>query len=296
MNVLVLFLIQFGLAAFDNRHHYENWQTTAVLPGIPKHGEFDVLFMGTSRCHTLRMFGNQERVESILSARTINFGSYDAGPLVNMTYYSYFLGRGNSARKVVYCIDPFVMYSDNFNRDWPFVQNEIFRVDFMVEMITSGMSPWAIHLYLRSKFTKSWAERTPLAVSEDTAMVSFVDPERVGRRTKFLYQFGLNQDCFEDNARILETIVRTATSNGSEVIFILLPTLMGKEIGTEQTLEVLAKLSRQYRVRVYNFEGALDSPALYHDLDHLNTAGVMKFTADYLRPVLNGTYPGFPSE
>lgn len=270
------------------RFHFTNGTTESNLLVMP-HGEHvGVVLLGTSHGRIFSRAGNHERVERILGESMLNLSKGEGrGIVAEDIFLHYFYAQGNTARDVVYVIDPFVFYADAWNDDNDFLFDEPLDIRFTLFLLQTEHVPmhvWAN--YLKSKLAWGWVMAHPSFIQDRTDHLSSVDPQAVHARIENLYPEGTNSQTFRTYVRRLDDIVALARAHGSRITFVIPTTLLGEMPGRADLLTELARVREKDGVRFFDYSSAVTNPSLYYDHDHLNTAGVELFAEQYLKPLL----------
>lgn len=269
---------------------FKQYETDSVLLSTPKHTNFGLLIMGTSRARLLtRIKCNWECLERELDRTVFNIAvPFGGGILPEKMYLTSFYQRGNSADTILFFLDAFTLFAPQPNLEHKFVHYEPFRPRFFIQLLENNIPLERIFIYMESKFSYRWFTQTPGVVECDPFRIEEdqIDPERVRRRNDSLYFEGLNETYFDQYAGVLEEILKMATLNNTHVVIAFPPTLIGEQPGMSILLDRLAEFRRYYEFEVHDFTNAIPEIALYSDYDHLNSEGVKRFVVDHLKPIL----------
>lgn len=288
LNALIVLII---LIISQSLYHYDNWDSEGHLFVIPKDTNYDILMLGASHGRVLSSSHNHERLEKILSKNILNLSKTAGGVVPEKLYFSYFYTRGNSAKKVVYFLDPFVFFSKKWNEGAYFLEDEPLSPRFLLEAIRQKLDKQIIFNYIRSKFTYFWfISRKPSTPEIERGSLEAVNAEAVRKRMERLYPDGMEGAPAAAYSEILEETIRLADEHNNKIIFILMPTQLGDVPGSEYLIRKLKALKESGRSEFYNLSDIMREPKFYSDHDHLNTEGVEYFTKNYLKLIIEGTY------
>ncbi|KKT57838.1 MAG: hypothetical protein UW81_C0004G0010 [Candidatus Giovannonibacteria bacterium GW2011_GWC2_44_9] len=275
-----LFLAVAYLVITQNLYSYHNWETKSVLLAVPKNKNYDLVILGASNGRSLSDAKNHLLVEKILGKKIFNLSKAAAGPIPEKAYLRYFYENGNSAKKIVYFLNPYAFYSDAWNEKLAFLNAEPLYLKFFEIAVKNGSSKEVLLSYVRSKFTLSWlAGIKPLPEnSGPDDELTKIDSEQVQNQLKFLYPNGLDKAAFSRYTDTLKKIVELAHKNNSELIFAFPPTLVNEQPGKEEVKNFVLALGKENAgVRFFDWSQTIGDIRLYMDLDHLNAAGVGVF-------------------
>lgn len=284
----------FFLTIIDARYTYRNGETESNLFIIPRHQSYDILLMGASHGRIFSRDNNHLKVEKMLSGKILNISKGGGGGIVpEKLYLSYFFERGNTAKKILYIIDPWIFYSPLWNEKNYFLDDEPLRFSFIPSIVSTSLDKNVRIRYLTSKLSYRWILKKPSSSDENNRRLLRIDPLAVDKRRKSLYPDGLQNKYFARYKKDLEDILRLAHNNNTSVIFIYPPTLLGDMPGSEEVKKLLLSYEKTERTAFYDFSGSIKKPTFYSDHDHLNTNGIMYFTEHYLKNILS-TYEAKP--
>jgi len=267
------------LSWHDGRLRYEAWQTDAAIAALPPQpGAFAHVFLGSSRAYLLSRFREHERlVETALGGDVANLAMPTGGGIRPARFHlEYFFHEGHRAPSVVYFADPFVFYNIGSNDAHKFVYFEPFRLSLLWIMARSGYPPRQMLTYVQSKFSWSWLTQGPeeMIAHPGTYPPSSVGPANTQLRLDSLYVDGRSEDVFQRYAEEFLAIYEIAVRHGARFTVVVPPTLLDHDPGLPRMLEFLEKTRESRSMTVIDLSDAIRDPALYYNLDHLNTRGV----------------------
>lgn len=267
-----------------------NWETEANLPVIGKREYYDVVMLGTSHARIFSRYQNHERVEKALDRKFINLsqGGERGGVRNQQVYLDYFLRRRNTAETLVYFVDPFVFYRSSLDNNEKIYINEPYRKDFasllkQVETDTKKIDFYntkdsrGIQPIEYPEFDKTYQETQSGTPSLDA----------INERIQFLYTDDYNKVKFDETLRVLMGTITKAKNEGMRVIVIVPTTQLPEQLGDKYVLEALKEESNKGDFEYYNYSHIISDTAMYYDTDHLNTEGIVFFTKQYLKPILD---------
>jgi hypothetical protein len=271
---------------------FENYNTEENLVITPRNQHFDIMMLGLSHARNFSRHRNHQRVEKILNKSIINYGKGGGkGNVANqMTFYSYFLHRGNTVDTILYVISMPMFYANRLDENAYNFQREVFRPDFFLEVlwgpaINKGEK---LYNYIREKYNEQWKKYGPWSAKSQNQVLEKFDTAVIIRGFKRAYVDGLEMDAFERNTRLLEKTVELAKRNQTDVVFLVTPSTFGTWPGHEKVMKFVKTLESRYNnVSSYDFSKVyLHRDELFYDHHHMNTKGIVTFTKEYLKPIL----------
>jgi len=270
-------------------YSWNNANTDSNLKIIPENQKFDLLIMGTSRARGLSRGKSHAFLERVLRKRVINIARGGGGGIVpESLYFEWFVTRGNSADVIIYAIDPFVFFSDLWNRKRFFATDEPLDFGFLCLMVKKHISTTVVWNYILSKFTVDWLLDRPQNFEKKQKKLNRNDPEAVHKRIQSLYLEGVKEVTFRRYSKAFETLVQQMSRHANRVVLLFIPTLLGHEPGQDKVAELCRKLTEKYRnVEFYDMASAMQFPLFFYNHDHMNNQGVSQFVLKYLKPILS---------
>lgn len=270
---------------------YEPWESDSVLLRMPSAETFDLAFLGASHAYLFTRFEQNARITTQALDRSLFNMALPTGGGVRPArlYFEEFLSRGNRCDTLVYFLDPFVLFSTGANDAHKFVYFEPLELRFLARLLRDGYPKGQIATYVRSKFTADWLLQHPEPLKRHPRGLTTedVDPERIAMRMRTLYLDGVRRANFDRYREEFLRIARGCREEGIQLVVIVPPTLLGPEPGAEMMDGWMAKIAPELGISFHDLSGALPEPALYYNLDHLNTAGVKRFMENFVRPILD---------
>lgn len=282
------------IAFVDACRSFQQWETDSILYVTPKNAAFDFVTLGTSRTRIFSEFkGNYDFATRELGMNYLNLAiPFGGGILPEKMFLKYFFDRGNTAKTVVFFLDPFMMFSDAYNLQHRFVFYEPLRPRFLLDLFRNGIPIQRIITYVRSKFGLYWFQRGVTVKESDPRVAKHRDndAEMARKRMESLYPEGTNEKTFQRYAKELTTIFDMAKAHGARMVVIFPPTLLGPEPGAPQAKTFLAACKERYSFDFYDYTDAMRDYAYFADHDHLNSNGFQLFVKTYLAPILKGRH------
>jgi len=276
-------------AYLDFNRQYAPWETKSALYKIPDTQRYGWLFMGSSHGE---VFGhcpeNVAYIQNQLGENVSYLTKRGSGVFQHRLFLEEFFAAGNQAGGVVYFIDPWAFYSRHWNEKMRFIDYEPIDLSFMWNLVRAGVSPSTLLSYTRSKFTVEWRDQQPDPpdVGACLRQLDHRNPKMVERSVRRFFPDGTNSDPLNRYMEDLRTLIELAESNGSKLILVTPPTLLGELPGAVEFRAALNNLLEPQGIPYHDFSNAVEDVALYHDHDHLNDNGVRHFFDTYLVPVL----------
>jgi hypothetical protein len=114
-----------------------------------------------------------------------------------------------------------------------------------------------------------------------------VDPVAVKKRRDNLLLDSLDETVFLKYKKLFASWMREVAGKGVRVYLVMLPTLLGKEPGTDQVVILVKNLCQTHdNITCGIYLNTLSDPSLFEDHDHLNQDGIKEITSTYLKPLL----------
>lgn len=275
------------------------WETDSILLVMPEESHRDLVFLGTSRSYLFSRFReHHEATEKILGRSVFNMALPQGGGITPARFYlETYWAAGNTTDRVVFFLDPFVLYSPGANNDHKFVYFEPLQLRFLARMVCNGYNYQQIISYIRSKFSRMWLLQQPELLIHHTAHLSKegVSAERIARRIDSLYYDGLREETFANYAEEFGRIAETCRKQDTPLTVVVLPTLLGPEPGHARMMEWLRKMETQGEIDVHDWVNAMPDYTKFYNLDHMNLDGVKQFMRETLRPALDSAKRDSPT-
>jgi len=249
------------------------------------------MFSGISHARNFSRHNNHGRVEAILDKKIINIGQGNNKCGVNeqFFYFKYFHKKKNSIDKLVIFASAPYFFSETLPLASTTFEYEPFSVSFFTEyaLFNSKNKGERLMNYVQTKLQPYWFNYSPTSLkSKDDALIE-VDKVAVQEGFKATFGDGLASDAFEESKKVLENQLIFCKDKVIEVYVVITPTLFGKWPGHQELEDVINELKTKYHIKYSDFSEIMQEPKYYYDHHHLNTEGVVFFTENYLKTVLN---------
>jgi len=279
------------LKVHESTLHYAPWETDSILLTMPAKDHQDLVFLGTSRAYLFSRFKeHHEATEAALGRSVFNMALPQGGGIKPARFYleSYF-EAGNTTDRVVYFLDPFVLYSVGANEHHKFVYFEPFRFRFLGKMVRNVYDYRQIIDYIRTKFSRTWLLQQSEVLIHHTAHTEaeYVEPGRIAQRLDSLYYEGQPEAAFERNTAEFLRVVDLCKNENVPLTIVILPTLLGPEPGHDAMMQILASDIDYEACDVHDWVNAMPDYTKFYNLDHMNLGGVEEFMRNFLRPALD---------
>ncbi len=289
INLIILLFVLVQAYRKDDDLFFHFSQTESVLNSLPENQAYDVLIMGSSHGRIFSRSGNHYRVEQVLGKKVANISRSAAGILPEKAYLDYFYTKGNSAKTIVYFIDPFVFSTRSWNERQYFLTDEPFEFGFLPLLFKHGIDPGVSYAYIKSKFGREWRKNHGIITLDETYALKYIVQKSIQNRLDALYPEGYSKATFDSYVPELEKTIRLAQQHQSRIIFIIPATLLGHTPGHADLLALLDRFKAKYQIPYYDYANVIRTPGLFYNHDHLNVRGVGYFTERYLKPVLDAS-------
>ncbi|MCV6608246.1 MAG: hypothetical protein OIF32_08545, partial [Campylobacterales bacterium] len=141
---------------------------------------------------------------------------------------------------------------------------------------------------LQSKFNSAWLSTEPYTKESMDDKLDSLDMQEVERGQDIAYSGKtLDFERFEKSKEVLREVIKLAGKRKSKVLLLIPPALFGEWRGHNKTLELARTFTKEFKhVSYYNAAKTVLDPSLYYDNHHLNTNGIVFFTKEKLKPVV----------
>ena len=241
--------------------------------------QYDMLILGNSHAKNLSRHGNHRRMEAALDRRILNLGQGRGicGPDDQLFYLKYALSKNIRFDHLLIIVSPPYLYGDHINHNTKTFFEEPFRFDFFVQYLLHHAPNKVGRLlhYLRSKWRPLWLNYSPAPGLPMTDRLRSIDSTAINKGFELAYPEGREEGDFMKNAKYLEQSIDLARSTGADLTLLSTPTLFGHWPGQERLFKYVDSLQGvQPDIRYIDLSYAIESPTLYYDHHHLNSAGV----------------------
>lgn len=271
---------------------YHNFNTEENVVITPKDKHFDFLFLGLSHARNFSRHHNHERVEKILHRNFLNYGKGGGkGNIANQyVFLKYFLSRGNTTDHIYYVLSMPMFFAERLDENAYTYQDEMLDPDFFYQVLTGPdvNKGEKLYTYIRSKFDKRWRTKYgPWSAKINDNVLEKFDTTQIVDGFKKAYVNGLEFDTFEKNKKLMKETIELARKNNIGVTFIVTPSTFGEWPGHQEVMQFMQELKKEYGTDVYDYSKVyLHQKKYFYDHHHLNTEGVVKFTEEYLKPMM----------
>ena len=255
---------------------------------------YDMLMHGSSHV----MFGPDLELKGY---KPFAVNTDGGGIMLQQAYMRYFFSKGNTAKRILYFIDPWAIHNNKYDGLMPGrTRAEEFELStFLFLLKEFGLE--AVYNY--SKTYKQHYE----VIQDTTRELKInkledyrghpreqIDTFLQGAKIKHMYgaddHFG-EHDYKVQKDKLLSTINYLYSINQKDkLIFIIPPTLLGKgQPFREGLIEYLEDMKKEHGIPYYDFGDVYHHPSTFHyfnDHDHLNPMGQNAFNDEYLIPIL----------
>jgi hypothetical protein len=290
-SVLAIVVMIFLSNEFVMRNTFNNWETESNLLVIKEHQQYDALFMGISHARNLSRHKNHLRIEAITGKKILNIGrgGYYSGLLNQYLYLKYFYAMGNTTQNVIIVLTPVLMYSYVYDDASNIFEDEPISFSFIRCYLSerNDYTTRQLYYYIIDKLSPQWFLTVPTSLDEKTESLDSLDRAKVDSGMRSAYLNGMENEVFENRKTLVYKILKECRANNSRVIFIIPPALFGKWKGHETVVSFLEQLHIQDpAIAWYDCSNSVLDPKLYYDHHHLNSAGVVYFTENYLKQII----------
>jgi hypothetical protein len=256
-----------------------------------KNNHYDFVLSGASHARNLSRHGNHYRVEKILNKHFSNIaqGENSCGVEEQYFYLKYFYELGNTTNEVVYFLSPPLLYSKTLPIASNTFNSECFSIKFLKSYINYDLTEnkrQRIFEYIKSKLTWQWIN---LHAKDDSSMdgqLDRVDSAVVASGIAEYYNINESQERFKKATMVVEEEIKYVLAHHSKFIIVFPPASFGRWPGNDQVIGFAKEMQKKYGIEYYDFFESVMTPKYYYDHHHLNSAGVVYFTENFLKPIL----------
>ena len=305
--VLVGLVLYSGVYAWSERLVYKNTQLNRFFKIKTASAEtYDYAIMGASHALVMDLEDMNARLEKITGAKIMNLGEMGGGPAISRVLLDYFLAR-HETRAVVYFVDSFSFYSQDWNetrlKDVALYQRAPFDPALVNVLLQNPATRWVgldylfgfskNNFWVSERINNSRLFRSDISSFPQAARFKRVDrpvPQVDRLRIDYLYPGKeVDQELFQHYMAEFEDQLRLLKDKGIRVILIRppLPERIYKMVPNEAWFDgVLKDVAQRHGAELYDFAHSVPDEKLYMDADHLNEAGMMFFSENFLKKVL----------
>jgi len=285
---LLLLNVLAGVAAIawagQRYGRYAPWETESALLTLPKNETVGVVLAGSSRAWVMSRYPDHHTIlEETWGTSVVNMGMNAAGPLPIYLMLQAFYDRGNSADVLLYLVEPFGFFGAPFNEEHVLVRTEPFDARLLAHMLTSGVPLRRILVYGTSKFRWDWFAGPPKAQPwrrKALTAADAKDTQKIQNRLDAIYPEGTTRQAFNRNQRYFLDTIALAQAHGTRVVCVGSPSLLGAEPGSTELVDLLETCQQHMGIIYRDLSAAIQDPACYAHLDHLNADGIRVFATE----------------
>lgn len=273
---------------YRDLHLKENYgQSESVLITMPENQNFGLLVMGSSHGRMFSRHEMHDSLEQIIQLHVCNISKWSAGVVPEKVFLDYFYSRGNHAETAVYFIDPFALYSPDWNENLYVLNDEPFRYGFAWHVVTGPFNGDVSYNYVKSKFTDEWKNTEANTLPDISGKLDSISHEAIRMQLAAWFRSGVKQEnldrYFEHFCKIIGELKDAGVK---KIIVIIPPSLMGHFEGIDPLSEKMKVFRHDSSVFFRNYNDWSKDPALFYDHSHLNATGAVKFMKEVLKDLI----------
>lgn len=253
---------------------YKPWETESVLLPLQTNTNYDVLIMGSSHGRIFSRNKNHQITEEILNKQVATIAAGSSCIIPAQVYLSTFYDMKNTAKTILYFIDPWCFYTAKYNESYTF-EIEPYNEILLKNMIAADISETTIQQYKAKKTTSNLPEVT-VTVEPNMALLNEIDPTVINARILDLYENNVPEFINEVYANRMTQIIELSKKNNSQLVFIL-PATLYNDPQQNNILNLLAEYQEMYNIDFIDMSESIDDISLFYDHDHLNSKGIRVF-------------------
>lgn len=254
--------------------------------------EYDYVIVGASHAMPFEFEDMNERLEQFTDASIINLSIEGGGPVPARFLTDYFIAD-HTPKNVLYMIDSFAFYSDQWNEvridDPELISRAPFDLNLLYTLWKYPSTRDLMPGYLTGFYKINNQERFESDLS-DAERSRFTRTYRTNarvdkRRMAFLYPESKSVDTIDKYIGELGKLASTLEERGINLVAIKTPlpqrvleTLSGEDEFDDKVRSVLGR----HGFALHDFTRVANDDAFFYDTDHLNRDGVINFMDTYL--------------
>ncbi len=258
--------------------------------------EYDYVVLGASHAMPFDFEDMNQRLEHLTGSSIINLSIEGAGPVPGRFFTEYFLAD-HTAKNVLYIIDSFAFYSDQWNEVRIDDPELLARAPFDWNLLhtlwnfpsTRGLIPG----YLTGFYKINNGERFAPDLSE-AEQSKFTRTYRTNarvdeRRMAFLYPESVSLETIDKYIAELDRLAGTLAERGINLIAIKTPLperVLTKLPGEAEFNAKVRGVLDAYGFELHDFTTLANDDAFFYDTDHLNKDGIINFMDTFLVDLL----------
>ncbi len=258
--------------------------------------EYDYIVLGASHAMPFDFEDMNRRLEDLTESSIMNLSIEGAGPVPARFFTDYFLAE-HSTKNVLYIIDSFAFYSEQWNE---------VRIDDP-ELLARAPFDWALLRtlwqypstrglilgYLTGFYKINNHERFAPDLS-DSEQSKFTRTYRTNarvdeRRMAFLYPDSISSETIDNYIGELDRLADTLAQRGINLVAVKTPLperVLTKLSGEEEFNAKVRAVLGAHGFQLHDFTTVANDDAFFYDTDHLNKDGVINFMDAYLGALL----------
>ena len=258
--------------------------------------EYDYIVLGASHAMPFDFEDMNQRLEGLTNSSIMNLSIEGAGPIPARFFTEYFLADHNT-KNVLYIIDSFAFYSDQWNEvridDPELLARAPFDLDLLHTLWKFPSTRGLIPGYLTGFYKINNHERFSPDLS-DSEQNKFTRTYRTNarvdeRRMAFLYPESISPETIDKYISELDHLAAMLADCGINLVAIKTPLperVLTKLTGEEEFNAKVRSVLDTYGFQLHDFTTVANDDAFFYDTDHLNKDGVVNFMDTYLGDLL----------
>lgn len=275
--MLSAYLIEYLYYDQSAKDSNEGYYMQSNIFYIEQDKTYDFLVMGSSTAGEVRPCF----VPTLSKNSSLNISFPGGGLAAQKTYLEYFLSKNNKTSKILYCIDPYVLFTGYGDRENYLFEYEPFRLGFTYYIIKNlDIQTATRYLFGKVKiFGFTNYVDCPIAYP---SMENALDPRREKAQLNAYYNA---TDESSSQKELLMGIIKTAQAHNISIHFYIPPSLIKDDPNYSNLISFLEDVSTTDDVQFSDFREVFQNAAshkFFRDYVHLNATGVRSFFDNYL--------------
>lgn len=278
-------------------HRYGEKSPLFLIAATPEKTH-DVVILGASHAMPFAFEDMNAKLEAETGKRILNLALEGGGIVPNRFIFDAYRAK-HEAKTFIYVLDSFAFYSKQWNEerinDPKLLKRAPLDTAIAVQLARTPPARGLLPGYLTGFYKINDAERLKRDVADNDGP-NFTRTYRANavidrQRLAYLYPKAVDQALYERYLNEFRALAKDIRESGASLVVVRapLPERVLKSVSGEPDFNVqIEAILSEYGFALYDFSTVANEDSGFYDTDHLNRAGVTKFSDDYLIPLLRG--------